>query len=361
MTSSLSLLRRFLAWWRDELLTFVPERLRHLAPGQDALLIDLHDDCVALIELKRGARRELGRLPPISNDPEMARAAVLDALGSIAKDKLPVLLDLPVSRALVRRQSLPKAAEEDLHQVVSYELERMTPFKREEVRFDLRVVGRNEAASQVDIQLGVVPHAELDAALNELAVIGLAPERVGIAAEGLSSTDGINLVRARSGREDRRSAVSTLILAAAAVALALTTILLPLELKRHRSEQLVAEVSALRSVSMEIADRRRAAQSALDRLRFIDDRRIERPLLVATLNELSELLPDDVWLTELKQNGAEIEIQGIAPAASGLIRLIEDSPAFENAAMAAQVRRDPRTDRDQFTITFDTVGTEVPS
>jgi general secretion pathway protein L len=71
-----------------------------------------------------------------------------------------------------------------------------------------------------------------------------------------------------------------------------------------------------------------------------------RPLGV--MRDLTELLPNDAWLTLLSLDGKGAELTGQANAASGLIPLLENSPRFERVEFASPVTRG--RDREQFRI-----------
>ena len=53
--------------------------------------------------------------------------------------------------ALVRRVTMPAATEENLRQVLGFEMDRLTPFRADDVYFDYRVVSRDAAAGQLAI------------------------------------------------------------------------------------------------------------------------------------------------------------------------------------------------------------------
>ncbi len=71
-----------------------------------------------------------------------------------------------------------------------------------------------------------------------------------------------------------------------------------------------------------------------------------RPLPV--MRELTELLPNDAWLTLLSIDAKGAELTGQANAASALIPLLENSPRFERVEFASPVTRG--RDREQFRI-----------
>ena len=66
------------------------------------------------------------------------------------------------------------------------------------------------------------------------------------------------------------------------------------------------------------------------------------------LRELTELLPNDAWLTLVSLDAKGVELTGQANAASALIPLLENSPRFERVEFASPVTRG--RDREQFRI-----------
>jgi general secretion pathway protein L len=61
---------------------------------------------------------------------------------------------------------------------------------------------------------------------------------------------------------------------------------------------------------------------------------------IEILHELSQILPDTVYIWNLKYNGKEIEISGFADSASDLIPLLDKSPLFEKVEFLAPVTKE---------------------
>ncbi|MCX5907680.1 MAG: PilN domain-containing protein [Deltaproteobacteria bacterium] len=77
---------------------------------------------------------------------------------------------------------------------------------------------------------------------------------------------------------------------------------------------------------------------------------------IEILKELSQILPNTVYIWNLKYSGKEIEISGFADSASDLIPLIDKSPLLEKVEFSAPVtkERERRTgtekERERFKI-----------
>jgi Tfp pilus assembly protein PilN len=57
------------------------------------------------------------------------------------------------------------------------------------------------------------------------------------------------------------------------------------------------------------------------------------------LRELSEILPDTAWITDMNLRGDGMEISGSADSATALIPLLEQSSVFQDVALASGIAR----------------------
>jgi general secretion pathway protein L len=69
-------------------------------------------------------------------------------------------------------------------------------------------------------------------------------------------------------------------------------------------------------------------------------------------NELSRILPDHTFLTEARFVNGDIAISGLSADAARLVRLIDDSPLFTGATLAAGITPDAAEHKDRFSIKF---------
>lgn len=136
--------------------------------------------------------------------------------------------------------------------------------------------------------------------------------------------------------------------AAVTLALVILALLVPGYREDHRLAAIGAELARLgpqARAAEEIArelERKRRLLATIDAL----ESGTTRPLPV--LRDLTELLPDDAWLTTLSLDAKGIEMTGQAVAASALIPILENSPWLERVEFASPVTRG--RDREQFRI-----------
>jgi general secretion pathway protein L len=259
-----------------------------------------------------------------------------------------VVLSLAPQDALRTTINLPLAAENNLAQVVGFEIDRLTPFKTEQVYYDAKVIDRQPANRTLQASLGIVPRAILAAILSQVQLIGLVPEAVVI--EGDSSK--LNLLPASKQRRRLNSAQRwRRVLLFLVFLTALAWAVLPLWQQRNVVIQLLPLVDTAEQQAQLALALRERLDTAVESSQFLIEKRRQSVLMVDVLHELTGLLPDSTYLEQLSLRNGEVEMRGQSAEATALISLLEDSELFEQAAFRSPVVKDNRTGRDRFVLT----------
>ncbi len=79
-------------------------------------------------------------------------------------------------------------------------------------------------------------------------------------------------------------------------------------------------------------------------------RKNQTPANVIVLEALSNVLPDNTFVTELRIEGDKVQVVGITNDAPSLIRLIEQSPHFSRATFFAPTTRSSSDPGDRYHI-----------
>lgn len=339
----------------------VPQRvLRLLAPPVNELVVEPLGTRLVLRRRNGGGQTELGAIEVEGVEPEAARAALLPLLADLDLGKMQVALRLPASRALRKLVDLPAAAEENLRQVLAFEMDRLTPFSADSVYYDVRVVERDPETRRIKAALTVLPRAAVDPAVDLLRRLGLDPDAVALPrGDPREPPWRVPIAGNGVGRRSLLARLPLLLVVLAAVLL-IASISVALDRERRQLEALEREVALARKE----ADEGRRLQEEIARLsgegNFIVERKRERPPVVEVLNELSRALPDDTWLYRLRFIEAELQTFGYSPNASALIGLIESSSLFGSAQFRAPLTRDQRIDAEQFHVAFQVRREDAP-
>jgi len=253
---------------------------------------------------------------------------------------------------------LPLAAVDNLREVVRYELERVTPFRREDVFFDVRVNSRAVKEGSASIDLRLVQRKAIESEMQYLRHWGfdLNIDAVEIEREEdvvrlrLSHKDNAPLTGFRFGRW----------LWIANFGLLSALVFWVLAEQQAKLAVLAGDAAMLRqqvSQSVELFDE---VERQRQRLNALNQQRLQRPKSVLIVEELSRLLPDEAHLRRIQIAGASIKLQGVSSNAASLVRTLETSSYFSNVRFEASVVRDARSDGERFSIAAQLAAVRPP-
>ncbi|MGD8498347.1 MAG: PilN domain-containing protein [Chromatiales bacterium] len=342
---------QFFDWWLGELADMLPESLRGvLRPEKRRLLVVIEEDQARFAMVGPGGRRELGSLT-LTGDSEEARR--VDAL--LGKDRLGVediVLCLPAAAVMQKTLSLPLAAQENLREVLSFEMDRYTPFRADAVYYDYRVQARDPQAGRLRVWLGVVPRARLDPLLESLAAMGLQPGIVDVALEEPEAeSPELNLLPVERRRRGPRSAkVLNRVLASLVALLVIAALAIPLVQRHALVDSLRQELAVARAEAEEARRLREQLDRSTAEGAFLVQRKREELPLVQVLDELTRLLPDDTWLYGFEAKDSTVELKGESSEAAMLVSAIENAPFFSNTRFAAAITKNPQSGDDRFVL-----------
>ncbi|RWD47027.1 MAG: fimbrial assembly protein [Mesorhizobium sp.] len=92
-------------------------------------------------------------------------------------------------------------------------------------------------------------------------------------------------------------------------------------------------------------------QTGIEQVERIRNEKKTSASLVRVWAELTGLLPDTAWLTDLSSKGGELTITGFSTSAAELIGPLNASPLFAAPEFAAPVVKVPGQDGERFTVT----------
>jgi general secretion pathway protein L len=256
---------------------------------------------------------------------------------------------LSPSRFVFRELELPRRAVEFLDGIVRAQIDRLTPWPAGDAVFGW---GRpaDIPNDRISITVAATARAMVRPILQAVSEVGAASIAVltapaeGAAAAGIKVYDQNVRGQLETQRVGRILLVVLLVaVVSAGVALAADVVVGGSLESRH--SDLARQIDQRRVLL-------RAGQNgvARDASGLLDRRKHETPATVIVLEALSEILPDDTYVTELRVEGNKVQIIGVTHDAPGLIRLIEQSPHFTHATFFAPTTRAPTDPGDRFHI-----------
>lgn len=255
---------RFLAWWRAGLALPLPPAVARLLVGDRRI-----------VRVTAEGERLAVRLyaAPQAAEP-LATAAVPEAGGvglarlRHAAGRAPVVLDVPPTLLLEKRQEIPAAAARAVDDAVRFGLPQWTPFAADEVFWTARVASVRAARAEVVIRL--VAKAALQPTVEACGAAGLPPAALRLGPT-VVTLDGRRAARRHRGRRlDAALALAVGLLAVVyggmawrageAERAALTEVLKAEVAVRREAGDLTRRIAALEAADTFLAERRAAAR-----------------------------------------------------------------------------------------------------
>ena len=340
---------QFFRWWLGELREAMPaawqEKLQH-AMRRAVFMLDRDRLSVGVDEDR--ALQELGGYV-LSHDAALQRQEIEDLLEQNELAMAPRFLLFERTGVLAKDLKLPLAAESNLAQVLSFEMDRQTPFRASQVYFDWKVLERGGTPAQLHLRLFVMPRAEVDQAVAALSNRGL--PLAGVDIRDGEQTLGLNLlpVEQRVRTVNPRTRFN-LVLAGACVALLALVMAQSLYLRAHQVAELENAIAEVQDEAREVARIRKQIEDASEAAGFLASRRAEAPLAIELLADVTRILPDDTYLDRLVIGPSSVQMQGKSQNAQQLIEKVNESELLDQAAFRGSTRLDARTGLEIFEV-----------
>lgn len=337
---------RFFAWWGGELWSLLPARWRaRFGGGQSWYLLRLEGEewSVHPAGSPVHSARWSSQL-----DPASQQVALADALRGVDAEDLRLALCLDGAQVLRPRLNLPLAARDNLAQIGAFEMDRQTPFRVEQVRYDVRELRAAAPAGRFAAELVVVPRQTLDPVLARLAASGLQVDAVDVT-DG-NGRLGVNLLPAELliRRKHPRQRLN-LALGVAAILLLLLSLLQFLHNREAALEQMRSEVEAMRADAQQVSALRQQLQDNAGAAGFLADRKAHTVSALAVLQDISQRLPTTAWLERLSiDNSGQVGFQGQSPQAARLVDALKGSTVITDANFQGTIQVDPSTGKERF-------------
>lgn len=336
---------RVLGWWLDELKALAPAWVRGMfpEPPQSATLFVRGDNWRVIPGGDEGRALALDA----SADDKGLADQILHAEPDFSLSRLTVLL--PQAGVLCRRIALPIMADGDLRSAVELQIDRLSPFKSDAVRFGVRVVDRDRVEGTSTVDVAIAPRAVVEAIEGRLRALAFVPIAIDVDG-GNGARMGFDLRAPKQSATPRRALLVNLGFVFGA-ALAWYVAGVSWEAAREREvEGWQARIAELRPLAQRSAALRKQLNAMTQPLAIA---RAHKPgLMLEIVDALTKILPDSARLTELRLTGEAIEVTGFATDAPGLIAKVEASKLFKDVKFRSPVMRRAELNKDRFEMSL---------
>jgi general secretion pathway protein L len=297
-------IRSGFAWWVSELAGMLPQRARVWFETRPSLTAEPLAD--GGYRLTRNGR------------------TVMESLGAARRPR-PVTLRLARGEVLIREAVAPPMAEHDLRRMLELDIDRLTPFRSDQVFVD---VALGEAGSHRAI-VAAIPRERAMHAMEQAWAAGLDPRALGVASASPAEWALDFLPKMREAQAVPRPSLNRALIWGVVAFLALANLgvaigrdMFQLSGLRHKVEAQQAQVDQVAAV------RRKVLTEQQRRADILRRRAADEPLRM--LDAVTGAMPGGTWVDRLAWDGKSVRISGYRQEQIDAVAALRSAPLVSN-------------------------------
>ena len=336
----------FFEWWLTGLFSLLPEKTRErIRPTPDELYIGVDKQNITFKHYSVRNQRLIEE-KSIEQSDELEKAHIVKWLTELQTDNIHFILDLSEQKILRKTLLLPMSAETNLDEILSFEMDRQTPFTIDKVYFDHEIVKRDPDNEKLHIDLFVVLKNQLESLLEQIR-----PLKIQVHRAAASNNKHVNLLPKELRPKPRNQfSILNLLIVSITAALFFAMLYLPLLQYGQVLKEMEKELSKVRIQAKQTQALINEKESILSRTQFLNEKRSNQTPIIELLKELTHILPDNTWLNRLIVREDEMQLHGESDIATSIIQTIENSAFFEDAQFRSPVTQNNTTQKDKFHV-----------
>jgi general secretion pathway protein L len=317
--------------------------LRRASGEQPAMEVRVRAGGVDVLRV-RGGSEEM--LMTAAGRPQPALQEVTRQLATKLASE--VEISFAADQSISQQVVLPQQPIEVLRAIVRNKVEGLAPWPLAQCLYGMRVSTIPGDPQHVSVNVAVVSRALLDDLAATLRQSGVEPKVLSVLLP-----DGDSVAIELGGDEVRRFArrrVVGIAKAAAATLLLLSGLGLFWIYRTSAEASRLEEQTASLMSSLKPGGTPAGETPLLSAANRLFETRGDRLPVVAVLNEVSKLLPDNVYLVALILDGDQLNIKGRGTGVPDLIQILEASPDLQGVNFAAATELDQNSNTDAFSL-----------
>jgi general secretion pathway protein L len=343
------IIKRFFRWWKQELSFLIPNFIARLFKDPlNLIIIHIHEGKIQFDYTQNKTPKNLVLMFDEHGRLEYKKFL----LGNPWLQKADIIFRLHKKKGLLKILTLPKAVEDNLTQVILYELDRYTPFNSQQVYYS--VTPLETTIDKITVRLILTPKTTLDNIYEGLIDWGIKPLRVDYAGAIIHSSqtaDQYNLLP-----EEKRYRKNKFLIWLQALfimlffGLLITTMVLPVWFYHQSERALYAEIKRIKKEAIEVQDIQNKMAILSEKTNWLIHQKQKVPPLIEIINTVSQRLNNDTWLKIIEYKNEKLHLTGESKDAAKLINILETSSLFSEADFESTVTKNKQTGFERFRI-----------
>ncbi len=347
-------IKHFFQWWARGLAYWLPEKIKPLfSESLHAIFLTVMDGTLTFKLIDEGQEQVIAQLDLSGATAENFQQLRLE---HEVLQKARYILRLQPKQAIKKILYLPFAAKENLQQVITFEMDKYSPFNADQVYFSVKLLGR-EVNGQIKVLLVLTPKETLDSIYQQLKALEIYPDFADYEQAANNYSDDLapyNLLPEWDVPvKNKVTWVLSWFFSVVLLILTFAVSVFPVWQAGQTVESLRLQLKQLGKATRQVQNQQLEIDGVIEETVRLIKVKQNSPSMTELINTLTLLIPIDTWLTHLKYNDGQLQIQGQSPAASALIGLLEASALFSNARFVSPLTQDKRTGKERFQISVD--------
>ncbi len=352
----------FLRWWFHQLCLCVPERLKDAYNRSPRTLVVRisQDECTLQLRANRVWRGNVA-LKEQRDAPELGLSEQLAAIHRKYSPFLDGEIQVLERDCLKLERQLPENAREQASNIMMLEMERKTPFQRLDVYAGVWFQKIKSDLQSHTARQYIVRRSAVDDYLKAFSKANIPVSSITVVSEG-EDVLPVNLLPAEKvSQKQLHQKLNYPICAFLILSFLGLAVLGGLKIHRQQQalDQLRQDVSVAQRKAVSARKKRDSIGKFASNISGLYRKKAEHVSILKLWEELTRVLPDTSWVTEVRLEKGLLFLNGYSRAASDLIAILSRSRLFDRAEFVAPVIRDPRTGMERFKIQLQLSSTKI--
>lgn len=300
--------------------------------------LDLSNQQVTLVERAGGGERIRGSVSQDDPDFNGGLAELRRIVARRRGGKAPVDLLLPPELTLFRIETFPAEARRNVRDEAWWRLDMLTPYRPEELCYDVAELGVEPTTGFIDVHIAVAPREIVEEAVNYARAWGFEPQRVSSRDRAYGFPRGPLFHQAASRLSETRTLRTAAFgMLAATLALGVIGSARAVSERHAIAEAAVARQSETDDTLQKALAMRQRTLSLADRAMLPAARREGERMVVDWMNALAAALPPETVAERIIISGGALRIEGLADNAEAVLAALDTAEEFSDVRYAAPV------------------------
>jgi len=171
--------------------------------------------------------------------------------------------------------------------------------------------------------------------------------------------NGLNLLTKGLHETAKAPKFLTAILLLIILGLWIVYLVAPLQIEEKRLQEIDRQIMSRKEEVKKVETLKKEIEGLEGEIATINNFKENRRMSLNILKELTTILPKNVWLSRVRVSETNVELEGYASSATGLLSKLEASSFFKKVEFSSPTFRDTRMNADRFNIKMEIEGVET--